>query len=94
MTYNLCNPLCLPPGKGWNKLRLVAIVDFLDVDGNKCKQEYTNDYDLYSLLDSIAYNLTDADNFPKTSNKVVPGMNGIIDTSKEISITIHPQIME
>lgn len=71
-------------------MKLGAVVKFYDVDGNSVIREYTDNFDLYNLLDSLSYNITDPDNFPKTRNKSLPGINGVVDISREISITINP----
>ena len=60
-------------------MKLGAVVKFYDVDGNSVIREYTDNFDLYNLLDSLSYNITDPDNFQKMRNKSLPGVNGVVD---------------
>ncbi|RGD64473.1 hypothetical protein DXA98_10570 [Lachnospiraceae bacterium OF09-6] len=69
---------------------LKAEVTFHSVDGNKIKQTYEQEGDLYSLLDSVCYKLTEEDNFNKTEKPLFPGINGIVDITKSISIVVNP----
>ena len=70
---------------------LTAFVRFHDVDGNTIEKTYCGYPNVNWLLDIINNEITDEDNFHKTYSEKFPGINGIIDISKSLNITIMLQ---
>lgn len=70
---------------------LVAKVRFHDVDGNLIERIYSDCADVNDLLDKLSIRLTDENNFPNVSSEKFEGINGIIDISKPINITVALQ---
>lgn len=72
---------------------LIAHVTFIDVDGNKIHKQYSdNGYmDLNALISSVGYHITSKDEFAVPRNIVYQGVNGTVDISKKITITIYPE---
>lgn len=68
--------------------KLTARVMFTDVDGNIFNLVYNDCYDVESLLDAVNYRITDQDNFPATKNEKYDGINGNIDLSKPLTISL------
>lgn len=67
---------------------LIAKIRFHDVDGNLVQRTYSDCADINDLLDKLSLRLTDEDNFHAVTSEKYEGLNGIIDISKPLEITI------